>query len=148
MLGILALDFWVSRDIWLESGKNTSWCLLGCSIGDLGTIYLFQVFNWGWKPISIMALAMINGLITSILLETFVLVTKKIRFKIALSTALGMSFLSMLAMELAMNVTDFYLAGGSATLKLSFLPLILLAGFITPWPYNYWRLKELNESCH
>ena len=147
-LNTLSLDFWVCRRTWFSSAKNTSWCLLGCSIGDLGTIYLFQIFAWGWSPISIMALAMINGLITSICLETTVLMTKKISFNNALSTALGMSFLSMLSMELAMNLTDFVLAGGEAQIKLNYIPLILLFGFVTPWPYNYWRLKALDEACH
>ena len=147
-MNILRLNFWISEHTWLLSAKNTSWCLFGCAIGDLGTIYLFQVFGWPWSPIFIMVLAMINGLITSVLLETIVLMTQKIAFRIAVSTALGMSFLSMLSMELAMNITDFVLAGGEAQIKLEYLPLILFFGFITPWPYNYWRLKALDEACH
>ena len=147
-MNILRLNFWISGHTWLLSAKNTSWCLFGCAIGDLGTIYLFQVFGWPWSPIFIMVLAMINGLITSVLLETIVLMTQKIAFRIAVSTALGMSFLSMLSMELAMNITDFVLAGGEAQIKLEYLPLILFFGFITPWPYNYWRLKALDEACH
>ena len=147
-MNILRLNFWISGHTWLLSAKNTSWCLFGCAIGDLGTIYLFQVFGWPWSPIFIMVLAMINGLITSVLLETIVLMTQKIAFRIAVSTALGMSFLSMLSMELAMNITDFVLAGGEAQIKLDYLPLILFFGFITPWPYNYWRLKALDEACH
>ena len=147
-MNILRLNFWISGHTWLLSAKNTSWCLFGCAIGDLGTIYLFQVFGWPWSPIFIMVLAMIKGLITSVLLETIVLMTQKIAFRIAVSTALGMSFLSMLSMELAMNITDFVLAGGEAQIKLEYLPLILFFGFITPWPYNYWRLKALDEACH
>ena len=109
-----------------------------------------QVLCGLFLPIAIfiMVLAMINGLITSVFLETIVLMTQKIAFRIAVSTALGMSFLSMLSMELAMNITDFVLAGGEAQIKLDYLPLILFFGFITPWPYNYWRLKALDEACH
>jgi len=25
---------------------------------------------------------------------------------------------------------------------------MLLAGFVTPWPYNYWRLKKFGVACH
>jgi hypothetical protein len=25
---------------------------------------------------------------------------------------------------------------------------MLICGFITPLPYNYWRLKALGKSCH
>ena len=142
------IEFWISRNTWSASAKNTSWCLLGCATGDLGTIYLFQLYELNWSVLAIMSLAMLNGLITSIILETAVLISKDIGFKDAISTAFGMSFLSMVSMELAMNVTDFVLAGGTAQIQLSFLPLILFFGFITPWPYNYWRLKALGKACH
>ena len=144
----IALGFWTCRHTWLTSAKNTSWCLLGCAFGDLGTIYLFQLFEWSWSVLAIMSLAMLNGLITSICLETVVLMAKDIDFKNAISTALGMSFLSMVSMELAMNITDFVLSGGTVQIQASYLPLILFFGFITPWPYNYWRLKALGKKCH
>jgi hypothetical protein len=25
---------------------------------------------------------------------------------------------------------------------------MLIVGFLTPWPYNYWRLKKFNQACH
>ena len=121
---------------------------MGCAAGDLGTIYFFQHYDLNWSVLAIMSLAMINGLIASICLETTVLMTKGIDLKNAISTALGMSFLSMISMELAMNVTDFFLAEGTAKIQASYIPIILLFGFITPWPYNYWRLKALGKACH
>ena len=93
-----------------------------------------------------MGLAIINGLLTSIILETIIL-AKQMEFKIALKTALGMSFISMVAMELSMNITDIILTGG-AVLTWWVLPIMLFMGFITPLPYNYWRLKKYNVSCH
>ena len=66
--------------------------------------------------------------------------------KLALKTALGMSLISMISMEVAMNVTDFFLTGG-AKLNWWVVPLMLVAGFITPLPYNYWRLKALGKGC-
>ena len=89
---------------------------------------------------------MINGLLTSIILETMILL-KQMTFKTALKTALGMSFISMIAMELSMNITDIILTGG-AVITLWSIPLMLFMGFITPLPYNYWRLKKYNISCH
>ena len=139
---------WKCKHTWKKSAQNTAWCLLGCSIGDFGTIFYFQnnpsdIFN---TTLSIMTLAVINGLITSVALETFIL-SKQMNFSEALKTALGMSFISMIAMEIAMNVTDVILTGG-ATLTWWVIPIMLLVGFLTPWPYNYWRLKKYNESCH
>ena len=64
----------------------------------------------------------------------------------ALKTAMGMSFISMVAMELAMNTVDVVFAGG--VLVWWVIPLMLVAGFLTPLPYNYYRLKKYDASCH
>ncbi len=138
---------WRCKHTWKRSAKNTSWCLLGCSIGDFGTILYFQINQIPWPVMSIMILAIINGLITSIILETIVLIRQNFKFNQALKTALGMSFISMISMEIAMNVTDVILTGG-AMLTWWVVPIMLFVGFITPWPYNYWRLKKYNIACH
>jgi hypothetical protein len=93
-----------------------------------------------------MILAIINGLITSIMLETIILLNQ-MKISSALKTALSMSFISMIAMELTMNFTDWYLMGG-AILVWWIVPIMLVVGFITPWPYNYWRLKKYDLACH
>ena len=140
------MPFWNSLTIWRESAYNTMWCLIGCSIGDMGTIAFFQFNNIQANTIFILSLAIINGLITSVILETFILRHKGMDFKNALSTAMGMSFISMLSMEIAMNITDYYLTGG-AKLVWWVIPIMLLVGFLTPWPYNYWRLKKFGQAC-
>mgnify|MGYP001392700706 FL=1 len=145
LTGSLSID-WRCRHTWRRSSVNTLWCLLGCSIGDFGTIAFFQFSNIVWPTLAIMTLAIINGLLTSILLETIVL-NRQMAFSIALKTALGMSLISMISMETAMNLIDFLVTGG-AMLTWSVIPFMLLAGFITPLPYNYWRLKALGKACH
>ncbi len=137
---------WGCKHTWKKSAKNTLWCLFGCSIGDFGTILYFQINQTNWPTLSIMILAIINGLITSIILETLIL-SRQMTIKIALQTALTMSFLSMVAMEIAMNSVD-WLILGEAKLVWWIVPLMLLAGFLTPWPYNYYRLKKYNITCH
>ena len=138
---------WSCKSTWSLSAKNTLWCLLGCSIGDFGTILFFQLTKIPFAVIGIMVLAIINGLITSVILETIILMKQKFKFLEALKTALGMSFISMISMEIAMNLVDYILVG-DAKLTLWAIPFMLTAGFLTPWPYNYWRLKKYNISCH
>ena len=138
---------WDCKSTWKKSAKNTGWCLLGCSIGDFGTIFFFQITEISFPVLGIMTLAIINGLITSITLETIILIKQNFKFKNALKTALGMSFISMIGMEISMNVTDVILTGG-ATITWWATPIMLFMGFITPLPYNYWRLKKYNKSCH
>ena len=138
---------WSCKHTWKRSAKNTAWCLLGCSIGDFGTILFFQLNKIPFPVLGIMTLAIINGLITSIILETIILMRQNFDFKKAFNTAIGMSFISMISMEVAMNLTDYLLTGG-AILTWWVVPLMLIVGFVTPWPYNYWRLKKFNIACH
>ena len=137
---------WKCKHTWRRSAKNTSWCLLGCSIGDFGTILFFQFTEIPWSTLAIMILAIINGIITSIILETIVLSKQMVIIK-AFKTAIGMSLISMISMEVAMNTVDWIIMGG-AKLTWWVIPIMLLAGFLTPWPYNYYRLKKYNIACH
>ena len=137
---------WVCRHTWRRASYNTLWCLIGCSIGDMGTIAYFQVTGISWPTNAIMVLAVINGLLTSFALETVIL-SRQMAFGAALKTALGMSLISMISMETSMNIVDVALTGG-ARLTWWVVPIMWVAGFLTPLPYNYWRLKALGKACH
>ena len=142
-------DFdWKDSTVWKQSAHNTKWCLVGCSIGDFGTIAVFQFIltDSGWDSMSIMILAMINGLLTSIALETIIL-AKQLGLREGFKVAIGMSLISMLGMEASMNIVDLLMTGG-AMLTWWVIPIMLVVGFLTPWPYNYWRLKKLGKACH
>ena len=138
---------WSCKHTWSKSAKNTMWCVIGCAIGDFGTILFFQLSKIPFPVLGIMTLAIINGLLTSIMLETFILMRQNFKLINALKTACGMSFISMVSMEISMNATDYFLTGG-AMLTWWVVPIMLTAGFLTPWPYNYWRLKKFNQACH
>ena len=136
-----------------RSAFNTGMCLLGCSIGDFAALTYFAVGHIVVPMWLQMAVAMAAGITTSIILETFLLRWReKFSWKHALATAFGMSLISMIMMELAMNITDL-----AITLPLglrppnpwyfaAFIPA-LMAGFLAAWPYNYWRLKKHGKSC-
>ena len=139
------MSFWLNKKKWLSSALNTFVCLIGCSIGDFGTILYFQFFTQVNSIMIIMPIAIINGIVTSIILET-ILLLKTMYFKEALRTATGMSLISMISMELAMNFTDIFLEG-ALVLSLSSIIPVLIVGFIVLWPYNYWRLVKYNKGC-
>jgi hypothetical protein len=100
-----------------------------------------------------MILAIISGLITSIALESTILrVREKFNWTLALKTAFSMSFISMIGMEIAMNMTDFMITGGKAAFStpgywLALVPA-MIAGFLLPLPYNYYKLQKHGKSCH
>ena len=137
---------WKCQNTWKQSANNTLWCLIGCSIGDFGTIIYFQISNIELNTLAIMILAIINGILTSIMLETIILL-RQMQIIQALRTAMGMSLISMLSMEVVMNVLDLIITG-EAYINFYIVPLMLFAGFISAWPYNYWRLKKYNLACH
>ena len=137
---------WNVKRTWTQASKNTLWCLIGCSIGDFGTIFFFQTTKIAFPMLGIMILAVINGLITSIMLETFIL-SRQMALNLAFKTATGMSLISMISMEVSMNIADLVLTGG-AMLVWWALPIMWIVGFLTPLPYNYWRLQALNKACH
>jgi hypothetical protein len=137
---------------WARAAQNTLICILGCTIGDVGVV----IASWIWFPhapmVVVMVLAIVAGLATSIAFETAWLVRRGNRPGPALSTALSMSFVSMVAMEAAMNLFDLGLTGGNrAHLALvdylGILALGEIAGFLVPWPYNAWRLTH-GHGCH
>jgi len=155
---------WGDSSVWKQSANNTKWCLVGCSIGEFGTLAYYQQngihHHISWDIVTpgsdafdlwiifLFLLPLINGLITSVMLETAILVRAQMDFRNALSTALGMSFIGMLMMEIAMEATDLIYTGGRLGLDLRAVIPMLIVGFLTPWPYNYWRLKKYGMACH
>jgi len=147
------LRFWVDFAAWKKASSNTLNCLIGCMIGDLSVLIGFQIFS-PETPMSItMPLAMVAGLITSILFEGSILHWReRFAWRAAFQMAFSMSFLSMLGMEAAANFTDFMLTGGRIPVSDPFywqaLGISVMAGFLAPLPYNYWRFKRHGRSCH
>jgi hypothetical protein len=134
-----------------RSAKNTFGCLVGCAIGDLGAIYCFQRYyapdtipNDLWNLV--WGVAMASGIATSIILETLIL-WRQLGPAEAFRTAIGMSLISMILMEAAMNLADYGMMGEPA-ITIGVLPFTLGAGFLAAWPYNYWRLKKHGKCCH
>ena len=99
-------------------------------------------------------MAILCGITTSILLEA-ILLMKRENFPVqeAFKVACGMSLISMITMEIAMNLVDMNLVRhfgwtlSDVMYWLAFVPA-LIAGFLSAWPYNYWRLVKFNKACH
>jgi copper chaperone CopZ len=144
---------WSDNSVWKRAAFNTLNCLVGCSIGDFAMILFLQRFYPSTSMTAQMILAVIAGLMTSVAFETILLRTReKFAWAAALQTALSMSFISMVAMEAVMNFTDFMITGGKAAfgnpMYWTAMLVSLVAGFIAPLPYNYYKLKKYNQACH
>ncbi len=144
---------WSNRHNWKRASFNTLNCLIGCSIGDFGMIIFLQAYYPETSMMWQMILAIIAGLTTSIMLETMILPYREhFNWMFALKTAFGMSFISMVGMEIAMNTTDFMVTGGKADFEDPMywvaLGFAMVAGFLAPLPYNYYKLEKFNKACH
>jgi copper chaperone CopZ len=147
------VSFWDDTRTWARAGFNTVNCLIGCSIGDFAMIIFLQKFYPATSMTAQMMLAVIAGLTTSVIFESILLRTReKFAWGAAFQTALSMSFISMIAMELVMNFTDFMITGGKAAfgnpMYWTALIVSMVAGFLAPLPYNYYKLKKYNKACH
>ena len=146
-------NFWKDASVWKRSLVNTATCLLGCIIGDFGMIVYLQVYRPETPLWLQMILAAAAGLISSILFETVLLrIKEKMQWLKAVQLALSMSAISIIGMEIVMNLTDFMITGGKAQITslsywLAFIPAAI-AGFLAPLPYNYYQLKKHNRSHH
>jgi hypothetical protein len=127
---------------------------VGCSIGDVGVLVLAQAFWPHAAMLIVMVIAILAGLVTSMILESVILrIREGFSWSQAVRTAASMSLLSMIAMEVAMNITDFALTGGNRMMSgagwyVASLGVGALVGFLVPLPYNYWMLKRHGRACH
>ncbi|KAI9299808.1 hypothetical protein BJ944DRAFT_273872 [Cunninghamella echinulata] len=153
-ISLFTKEFWMDNTSWQRTRINTFRCLIGCTSGDFSMMWYLQYNYPDLSPMVSTSAAMAAGLTTSLLLETVLLkrTMKGITYQQAFKTAMGMSFASMLAMELAENAVDWHLMGGVVDFSEPKFWMAaatsMLAGYLVPLPYNYWRLKALGKSCH
>jgi len=146
--------FWSDQSAWSRAASNTATCLLGCALGDIAAMTLVPL---SWPTIQIgllMAIAIASGLASSLILETAILrVREGFAWRQAIRAAFGMSLISMIVMEIVMNVVDWFAMGGirlpmhDLHYWLAWMPA-LIAGFLAPLPYNYYMLKRHGRACH
>ncbi|KAJ5793753.1 hypothetical protein N7457_000352 [Penicillium paradoxum] len=150
----LRLPFWTCRSTWRRAGINTLRCLVGCTTGDFSALWILQTYCPEMGMSSIMALSMVSGITTSVILETVLLRrgADQLSWPRAARTAMGMSMVSMLGMELAENAVDYHLTGGIVAFgdpKFWLAAVLSMgAGYLAPLPYNYLRLRKYGKACH
>ncbi|CAG8169157.1 unnamed protein product [Penicillium olsonii] len=148
------MDFWTCRSTWKRAGLNTLRCLVGCTAGDFSALWMLQTYYLDLGMGTIMMASMASGITTSIILETILLRrgADQLSWPLAARTAMGMSMVSMVAMEMAENMVDYHLTGGQVNLEdpqfWMAAVLSIGAGFFAPLPYNYLRLRKYGKACH
>ncbi|PYH69093.1 DUF4396 domain-containing protein [Aspergillus vadensis CBS 113365] len=150
----LTFNFWTSKPAWKRAGINTLRCLVGCTLGDFSALWILQTYYPHLGMGLIMGASMASGITTSIILETILLRrgADQLSWPAAARTAMGMSMVSMLAMETAENLVDYHLTGGMVNIAdpmfWTAAATSMAAGYLAPLPYNYLRLRKYGRACH
>ncbi|KAE8372490.1 hypothetical protein BDV26DRAFT_285902 [Aspergillus bertholletiae] len=153
-LSMWQVKFWNCRPTWKRAGINTLRCLVGCTLGDFSALWMLQTYYPALGMGTIMAASMASGITTSIILETVLLRrgVDQLSWTMAARTAMGMSMVSMVAMEAAENIVDYHLTGGVVAIEdpkfWMAAAVSMTAGYLAPLPYNYHRLKKYGKACH
>lgn len=137
-----------NHSYWSTSANNTSWCLLGCTIGDTLTVLFYQ-WHMPDTAMLIVLCVIAMGIVTSMGLETLVLI-RQMPIKNAIQTAFHMSVICMLVMKFSAHLVSVFWTGEQAMLFLSWQSLFpsWITGFLSTWPYNYYQLKKHGKICH
>ncbi|RDL30380.1 Uncharacterized protein BP5553_10258 [Venustampulla echinocandica] len=149
-----SISYWNSRALWKRAGINTLRCLIGCTLGDFSAMWFLQSQHPELGIYTIMGISMASGLASSLSIETILLRygLDRLGWRAAATTAAGMSMVSMLSMEAVQNVVDYHLMGGVVDLQnpgfWAAAAISAGAGFLTPLPYNYMRLRKYGKACH
>jgi hypothetical protein len=137
---------------WIFAAKITVHCLIGCVIGEVIGLVI-GVFI-GLDPIHTMILATILAFITGMFLAMrAVIKSHKTTYINAARTIWLGEIVSITIMEIAMNATDYWVGGVSASsiFESIFWIGILLAipaGYMAALPVNYWLIKKHLKKCH
>ena len=127
-------------------------CLTGCAIGEFAGLAIGVAL--GLNPWATMALATVLGFASGYALGLRPLIQQGMSALQAFRTIWLGETISIAAMELAMNFTDYHVGGVQATSLLA--PVFWLgyaaalpAGFVVAWPVNYWLLRRnVKQPCH
>jgi len=134
------------------SVSATLHCLAGCAIGEL--IGLAVGVSLGLGPWTTMALATVLGFLSGYALGLLPLVRQGISVGRAFRIIWLGETISIAAMELAMNFTDYHVGGVAVASMLDprfwiGYAAALPAGFVVAWPVNFLLLKnDVKQHSH
>lgn len=138
--------------MWKNCILSTFLCLIGCSIGTIGTFFFLTGYNW----LYVFVISFLIGLFTSVLFITFWYIAfRKINFKEAIKNSFKMSIVSMIIIigieNLIMLLNSQHFVHGMQRNYSDNLLIMIIAmsiGFIFALPYNYYILTKTGKVCH
>lgn len=144
---------WLDIQIWKQCFISTFICLIGCSIGAMGTAYYLVGFNL----LLVLASSLVAGFITCmIFMIVWEVTVHKMNFKEAVKHSYKMSLVSILIMMLTENLILLFIIprfsshqmNMGVTHDFGIMAIAMGFGFIFSLPYNYYQLQKNGKICH
>ena len=144
---------WLDKKVWKQSVISTLICLLGCTIGVMGTT--FYLINY--DLVFVLVASLIAGFISCM---TFMVAWEVIFHKMNLTDAIKhsykMSLVSILIMIISENIIMLLILPKFSPHQMHMntghgLGIMLFAmsfGFLLSLPYNYYHLQKTGKTCY
>lgn len=146
---------WLDGKIWKHCLISTFICLMGCSIGAMGTSFYLINLNL----VFVLAISLIVGFVTCVLfMILWYMLFNKMNFKDSFQSSYKMSLVSILIMMLTENIILLFIIPKFSSHQMHMdmsaphdFKTMLLAmgfGFALSLPYNYYHLQKTGKICH
>jgi membrane protein YdbS with pleckstrin-like domain len=146
---------WLDIQIWKQSFISTLICLLGCSIGVMGTAYYLVGFNL----LLVLLISLIAGFITCmIFMIGWEVTVHKMNLREAIKHSYKMSIVSIMIMMLTENLILLFIIPKFSSHQMQIdmgarhdfgmMAIAMGFGFIFSLPYNYYQLQKTGRICH
>lgn len=146
---------WSDKNIWKQCFVSTFICLLGCSIGVMGTAFYLV----GYNLLFVLLISLIAGFITCmIFMIVWEVTVHKMNLKEAIKHSYKMSLVSIMIMMLMENLILLFVIPNfsshqmqmdmGATHDFGIMAIAMSFGFIFALPYNYYQLQKTGKICH
>lgn len=97
---------WLNKNTWLQCFISTFICLIGCSIGSMGTTFYLIEYNFFF----VLIISLISGFITCMVFMVVMEITlHKMKLKEAIKHSYKMSLVSILIMMLTENLVILFI---------------------------------------
>ena len=136
---------------WGGAASATLHCLTGCAIGEFAGLAIGV--SLGLAPMATFTLAVVLAFLCGYALTLIPFVRRGVSLRDALRTVWLAELISISAMEIAMNLTDYHMGGMSVgsladPVFWTSYGAALVAGFLAAWPINLLLLQRNMKTCH
>lgn len=146
---------WLDKNIWKQCLVSTFICLIGCSIGAMGTAFYLNNYNLFFVLLVSLGVGFISCLVFMVIWH---LLFRQMNLKDSFKSSYKMSIISILIMMLTENIIILFIAPNFSPHDMDMsihkahsygtMIFAMSLGFLFSLPYNYYQLQKTGKICH